>query len=147
MTDKILTIAQWLAFFDAAYVANVHVGIHLDEIHYHAESALRQWTRERGFKLAEREYGTTGGKWINLEWNPEAHPVRSFIIYRIREVISIVMRRCPACNVDHAETEFSADGRCLACEERDLEDLYHGDERGPEPDSNATLGLSQDFTP
>lgn len=123
-----VTKEQWKALFDAAYVAQVHVGIHADTVgavdtHYHAEAALREWAQERGMsvRLHEQELGTRIHRYINLRlnWGPEgaSQVGNGVLIYATRELVSVPADE----QVDEPEMR-------------------------EEPDSNETLGLSQEFS-
>jgi hypothetical protein len=127
MNPMMVTKQQWKSLFDAAYVAQIHIGIHENivgdvDTHDHAEAALREWAREHGMasRLVEHEYSGRGlGGWVNLEvrWGAFDEPQagNGVIIYRIRELVPAVEQ------VDEPEVV-------------------------EEPDSNATLGLSQEFS-
>lgn len=125
-----ITRAQWLAFFDSAFAAQVSVDIHVDELHYHAEESLRLWAASRNIACVERETRPErGSPYINLSVTFRAGSYATLggvTIYKIRELVRIE-------SDVHDAPEYPFDPEA---------DLYHGDERGPEPDSDATVGAS-----
>lgn len=137
----IISLDQWLALFDAAYIAQVAIGIHLDttgkvaDPHYHAEAALRVWAKSRNIPLHERDHeteiaehcGVRGYTNLSCAWGPcqedYAAGANGVTIYRIRELVTV--------GDDYDAEAFPEDAEEPAMEV---------------PESNETLGLSQEFS-
>lgn len=130
-----ITRAQWLAFFDSAYAAQVSVDIHVDELHHHAEESLRLWAKSRNLACVERETRPEhGSPYINLSVTFRAGSYATLggvTIYKIRELVRVE----PEAN-EPPEYPF------------DAAELGHDDERGVyeregvPPDSDEVLGTS-----
>lgn len=135
----------WIALFDAAYATNVDIHIHQYEHTYHAEESLRLWASAREMRVTEQEVeGADGERWINLRctWKPGMTIGPCATIHRIRELVRIEPMRCATCHLPTHESE-SEDGVCLSCIDR--EGALERDGAPEMPDSNETLGLSQEL--
>ena len=137
----IISVAQWLALYDAAYIAQVAIGIHLDtagkvaDPHYHAEAALREWAKRRNIPPHARDHeneiaehcGVRGYTNLSCAWGPSREQYTAgsngVTIYRIRELVTV--------GDDYDAEAFPEDVEDPAMEV---------------PESNDTLGLSHEFS-
>lgn len=147
----------WLVLFDYARRCGVGVDIHAKPETYHAEEMLRIWAASEHLTIVEDEVRPdVGNPYLNLKVCFATHghsTLAGIVIYRVRELAKVEPMHCSRCHLP-TSSEESEDGVCLAChdawEREGADDLQHDDRGvyadGAEPDSNETLGLSQEFS-